>query len=150
MEEAKKQLTWVHEPDARWDEDKRRIFSAIDELIFAWPDSPEGSALAGSWWRLELDGAAVGYGWMSLVWGEAEIQGVIDPIARTLGLGEEMLHQLILEAGDRGATRVFTTLREEHPRRERVAQWLASRGFEERGGRLVFGRAEAAEERQAA
>ena len=65
-----------HRP-TRLDEAKKAFFEAI-------PDGtvdlrPAGDLLPGDWWRLEEEGKVVGYGWMDVTWGDAQILLAVAP-----------------------------------------------------------------------
>ena len=75
-------LRYVHEPSARWDADKARLVGGAPEQTFSkgWHKARAGGELLpGDWWRIEDEGETVGYGWMDVNWGDAEILLVTDP-----------------------------------------------------------------------
>ncbi len=122
-------LIWTCESPAFWDDDKARVLESA---------RPAG-ILPGVWWRVSRGDYAVAYGWMDVVWGEAEILLAVAPEARGIGIGSLVLDGLEAEAARRGLSYLHNTVRPDHPERERVLRWLTSRGFQPSadGGRLV-------------
>ncbi len=122
-------LIWTCESPAFWDDDKARVLES---------DRPEG-ILPGVWWRVSQGEHAVAYGWMDVVWGEAEVLLAVAPEARGLGIGSLVLDKLEAEAAERGLSYLHNALRPDHPERERVLGWLTRRGFQPSvdGARLV-------------
>ena len=123
-------LRWVREDRPLWDEAKQRVIGGAPKgaLDIGFPP---GSALPGDWWRAvdEAD-RTVGYGWLDATWGgDAEVLLAVDPDAWNRGVGGFVLDHLELEAGSRGLNYVYNTVRETHPDRERVHDWLAARGY---------------------
>ncbi len=73
----------------------------------------------------------MGYGWLDLVWGDAEILLATDPEIRGQGIGSFILQQLEAEAQKRGLNYLYNIVRPSHPNRAQTAAWLVGRGFEE-------------------
>jgi GNAT superfamily N-acetyltransferase len=88
-----------------------------------------GNLLPGDWFRVEADGAVVGYGWLDAVWGDAEIHLVVDPQAQNLGAGSFILDQLADAARSRGLLYLFNAIPFNHPDPEKIRAWLGARGF---------------------
>jgi len=122
---------WIREEPARWDEDKRRILGGAPAGIFdrRFAECAAGEFLPSEWWRVEDRGRTVGYGWLDLVWGDAEITLAVDPEARGSGVGSFILGRLEAEAHARGVRYVYNTVRPSHPDRKAVSAWLEKRGF---------------------
>jgi len=89
-----------------------------------------GDPLPGDWWRIEDGGDVVGFGWLDVVWGEAEIQLATAPSARGRGVGTFAVEHLEAEARARGVNYVYNTVRASHPDAAGVTAWLVKRGFE--------------------
>lgn len=83
----------------------------------------------GTWWRVEQGGRTVGYGWLDVVWGDAEILLATDPEARRTGVGGFVLEHLEAEARTLGLNRVYNMVRPTHPEGEVLRGWLEKRGF---------------------
>ena len=68
-------LSWSKEESPRWDADKKRIVGSMPKGVFdvRYAELAEGDVVPGEWWRVEDDGAVVGFGWLDIVWGDAEI-----------------------------------------------------------------------------
>ncbi len=123
-------LTWHHEPSPTWDADKQRVVGSAPpgalDLTYA-----DGAALPGDWWSARTsDGAVVGYGWLDATWGgDAEILLAVDASAQRQGIGSFVLGRLEDEAARRGLNYVYNTVRDTHPQRDDVHDWLAVRGY---------------------
>lgn len=121
--------TWQHEERPVWDEDKQRVIGGAPAGIFDLPYRP-GDALPGDWWAaVDESGRAVGFGWMDVTWGEAEILLAVEPDAQQAGLGSFVLDHLEAEAASRGLNYVYNTVRDTHPRRAEIQDWLGVRGY---------------------
>jgi GNAT superfamily N-acetyltransferase len=124
------ELTWHHEPSPTWDADKQRVIGSAPAgaLDVSYPD---GAELPGDWWAARTaDGAVVGYGWLDATWGgDAEILLAVDATAQRRGVGSFVLGRLEDEAARRGLNYVYNTVRDSHPQRDDVHDWLAVRGY---------------------
>lgn len=125
-------LEWLREDPPVWDEEKARLIGGAPTGVFdrRYAACAPGERLPGEWWRVVRDGRTVGFGWLDIVWGDAEILLVTDPAARGAGVGTFVLEHLEDEARARGVRYVYNSVRPTHPDRERVAAWLRERGFE--------------------
>ena len=135
-------LSWIHETSATWDDDKARIVGGAPAGIFdtRYGELEQGALVPAEWWRVEDDGRTVGFGWLDVTWGDAEILLATDVEARGKGVGTFILEHLEDEARQRGLRYLYNVVRPTHPDGETVAAWLRERGFEdERDGRLVRG-----------
>lgn len=124
-------LQWIQESPPYWDADKARIVGGAGAGIFE-PMIVErelGSLLPDDWWRVEADGKVIGYGWMDITWGDAEILLAVDPAARGRGVGTFILERLETEARERGLHYIYNVVRETHPLHDEVTQWLEARHF---------------------
>ena len=72
----------------------------------------------------------VGYGWMDVVWGDAEILLATAPEVRGSGVGAFILENIEKEARKMGLTQIYNVVRPTHPDREAVSGWLSRHGFE--------------------
>jgi GNAT superfamily N-acetyltransferase len=126
-------LTWHHEPRPTWDADKQRVVGSAPPgaLDLSYTD---GAALPGDWWSARTsDRTVVGYGWLDATWGgDAEILLAVAPDAQQQGIGSFVLARLEDEAAQRGLNYVYNTVRDSHPQRDDLHDWLAVRGY--RGG----------------
>lgn len=125
-------LRYVHEKSARWDANKARIIGKAPAHTFGsgWErERDEGEMLPGDWWRFEDGGETVGYGWMDVNWGDAEILLATAPDARGQGVGSFILETLAAQARARGLNYMHNVLSPKHPRFDEVAAWLKKRGF---------------------
>jgi GNAT superfamily N-acetyltransferase len=133
-------LTWNREPAPQWDADKRRVVGAAPPRVFPSLEGlSDGELVGGDWWRVERDGTPVGYGWMDVTWGDAEILLAVDPGAQQAGVGTWILDHLDSEAADRGVRYLYNVVPEAHPEPAELTAWLRKRGFEpsgEEGGLL--------------
>jgi ribosomal protein S18 acetylase RimI-like enzyme len=133
-------LEWTRDNPPRWDADKQRIVGDAPAGIFdsRYRALREGDAVPGEWWRVEDGGSVVGYGWLDVVWGDAEILLATAPGARRKGVGALILDRLAGEARARGLSYLCNIVRPTHPDGEAVSKWLRSRGFTpDSDGRLV-------------
>ena len=124
-------LTWHKETTPRWDRDKARIVGgeAAGTFDVRYADLKDGALVPGTWWRVEDDGRVVGYGWLDVVWGDAEILLATDPEARGRGVGTFTLGELEKEARVLGLRRLYNIVRPTHPSGEAVTGFLVKRGF---------------------
>jgi N-acetylglutamate synthase-like GNAT family acetyltransferase len=124
-------LLWVSEGAPRWDADKVGIIGEAPAGMFdsRYRALAPGAMLPGDWWRVEADGKTVGYGWLDVCWGDAEILLAVDPTARAHGVGSFILEQLHKEAARRGLNYLTNVVRPTHPEAAAVTQWLQKRGF---------------------
>lgn len=79
------------------------------------------------------DGAVVAYGFYNhLPWSfhpdKYQVYAAVHPAAHRKGIGTELMRHLLARLGERGATRVKSWAREDHPH---VVAFLGHRGFEE-------------------
>lgn len=126
-------LEWIHEGQpAHWDAQKQRIVGGAAEGVFdaRFSGLGDGTVIPGEWWRIENDGRVVGYGWLDIVWGDAEIQLATERETRGSGVGSFILENLEREAVCRGLRRLYNVVRPTHPDREEITGWLTHRGFE--------------------
>lgn len=121
-------LQWTKEAAPAWDADKKRIVGGAPAGAFDL-DYTDGQPITGEWWDVTDDGAVVGYGWLDLAWGDAEILLATDPERQGAGVGGFVLENIEREAAARGVNYVYNTIRPEHPHREAVRAWLESHGF---------------------
>jgi ribosomal protein S18 acetylase RimI-like enzyme len=126
-------MKWIQETTARWDSNKKRIIGDAPAGVFdrRYAELSEGDLVPGEWWRVEDDnGAVVGYGWLDIVWGDAEILLATDSKFRGRGVGTFILNSLENEVRTRGVNYLYNVVRTTHPERDRVTGWLKKRGFE--------------------
>lgn len=124
-------LTWVRERAATWDAHKQRIVGEAPKGVFdaRYRELTPGAPVPGEWWRVERDGKTVGYGWLEVVWGDAEILLAVDPAEQRHGIGGYALQQLEREAKQRGLRYLYNIVRTTHPRAQQLTAWLEKRGF---------------------
>ena len=120
---------WIHENPAHWDESKAKIIGGAPDGIFQLGEHRFGELVANEWWRVESDGAVVGYGWMDCTWGDAEILLAVAPDRRGAGVGTFILDQLENEAATRGLNYLYNVVRPTHPDRAGITAWLTKRRF---------------------
>ena len=132
-------LTW-HRDLPVWDADKQRIVGNTPEGVLdsRYADMKEGSPIPCNWFRVEQDGKTVGYGWVDVVWGDAEILLATSSDARKSGVGTFILDRLEEEARRMGLNYIYNLVRPTHPEADAVTAWLVKRGFESKSdGRLT-------------
>jgi len=123
---------WLPEPKpARFDDAKRAFFAQLPDG--AVRVQPAGELLPGTWWRLEHDGDVVGYGWMDVTWGDAQILLAVHPERQREGLGAVILDHLEAEAHAAGLGYLFNTIPADHPDPEGARAFLTGHGFEASG-----------------
>lgn len=123
-------LDWIHEQPPLWDMNKARVVGAAPHGIFDLGDFQVGDPMPGEWWRVDDDGQAVGYGWLDVVWGDAEILLVVEPSRQGQGVGAFILDQLERESAQRGLNYICNVVKPTHPEGERLTAWLVRHGFE--------------------
>ena len=123
--------SWIHERSPSWDADKARIVGGAPAGVFdeTYTTLTIGDLAPGEWWRVERDGVVVGYGWMDVVWGDAEILVATDPAHRGAGAGSFALAKLGTEAATRGLNYVYNVVRETHPHATQLRHFLERNGF---------------------
>lgn len=125
-------MAWVREANPAWDENKQRIVAGAPDGVFddRYGDLEIGALAPSEWWRVEKDGRVVGYGWLDVNWGDAEILLATDPEHRRQGVGSFILDHLSEEASTRGLRYLTNVVRPTHPDGDMVRAWLVKRGFE--------------------
>ncbi len=122
---------WIKESNPVWDEGKQRIVgkapAGISDRRYAELESDQ--LVPGGWWRAEEDGRVVGYGWLDVVWGDAEILLATNPAAQKDGVGSFILEHLEDEGRARGLNYLYNVVRPTHPNAKEVTSWLEKRGF---------------------
>lgn len=122
-------LTWVYDPQPRWDADRERIVGYAPDGVFDIAPTTGDTALTGQWWRAEDDNGVVGYGWMDSAWGDAEILLAVEPHRQAHGIGGFILDHLESEAAARGVNYVYNAVRGDRGHRAKVSAWLIGRGY---------------------
>ena len=89
----------------------------------------DGDIVPGEWWRVTDGEQTVGYGWMDVTWGDAEILLAVDPAVRGQGVGSFILDHLEQEAAQQGLRYMLNVIPTAHPDPEGLAAWLRERGF---------------------
>lgn len=133
-------LSWIRENGPVWDAEKIRIVGEAPTGIFdtRYRELAEGAPVPGEWWRVEQDGAVVGYGWLEVVWGDAEVLLATASAAQGGGVGSFILKNLEQETASRGLNYMTNIVRPTHPQAEQITAWLTKRGFKaSEDGRLV-------------
>lgn len=125
-------LSWVRESPARWDSHKAHIVGAAAAGVFdtRLKALREGDLVPGEWWAVVDGGKTIGYGWMDVCWGDAEILLAVDPESRRRGIGSFILDRLHEEAHRRGLNYLTNIVRPTHPDGAKVAAWLEAHGFQ--------------------
>jgi GNAT superfamily N-acetyltransferase len=129
--EVSMELSWKRDESPRWDEDRARIVGGAPAGVFdaRYAAAKIGDQVPGEWWRA-LDGdVTVGFGWLDVVWGDAEILLATDPDRAGQGVGAFVLSHLEGEAKRRGLNRLYNLVRPTHPEATQVTAWLQKRGF---------------------
>lgn len=122
-------LTWTREENPMWDADKQRIVGGAPDGAFDLPRYTGGGTLPGEWWCVREQQRVRGYGWMDVVWGDAEILLAVEPTGQGAGVGTFILDNLAKEAASRGIRRMFNRVRPEHAKGAQVTVWLLRHGF---------------------
>lgn len=123
---------WRPEPQpCPYDHVKKAFFARLRDG--AVHPNPAGAYLPGTWWRLEEEGTLLGYGWMDVTWGDAQILLAVDPDARRGGHGKTILDHLEAEAHRSGLAYLFNTIPSDHPDPDGVRAFLTANGFEASG-----------------
>ena len=124
-------MDWIQETPPTWDAAKARIVGQHGTDVFAHEllDRPEGTLVPGDWWRVMSDGVVVGYGWMDVSWGDAEVGLAVHPDHQRQGVGSFILDRLEVEAAARGINYLYNRVRDTHPQESEVTDWLSARRF---------------------
>jgi N-acetylglutamate synthase-like GNAT family acetyltransferase len=124
-------MDWIKEGTTRWDDEKKRVVGDAPSGIFdrRYSELSKDDIVPGEWWRVEDDGKIVGYGWLDIVWGDAEILLATAPEARGRGVGSFILREIENVARQHGVNYLYNVVRPTHPDAARVTAWLEKRGF---------------------
>ena len=122
-------LTWSRESPAHWNADKQRIVGDAPPGVFSVGPFTDDDVVPGDWWRVEDAGRTVGFGWMDLSWGDAEILLAVDPSSRAHGVGTFILDRLEDEAARQGINYLYNVVPVAHPDKEGLRLWLIRRSF---------------------
>ena len=122
-------LTWAPDPSPTWDDDRQRIVGSHPRSFPALADADAGARLPGRWWRAVRDGKTVGFGWMDVTWGDAEVWLAADPEAEHTGVGTFLLEHLSAEARRQGLRYLFNAIPPKHEAPDALKRWLERRGF---------------------
>ena len=122
-------LTWTREAPSVWTEAMCAVLGDAPAGALPAYDMQVGAAAPGEWWRVERDGAVVGFGWMDVVWGDAEILLAVAAGAQGTGVGTFILERLEDEARKRGLRHILNVVPKSHPERQKIKGWLSKRGF---------------------
>lgn len=122
-------LAWERESRPVWDAEKARIAASAPDGALAL-DFADGAELPGDWFVATDGGAVVGFGFLDTTWGgDAEITLVVDGERQGSGVGTFVMDHLEQEASARGINYVYNTVRDTHPKRDEVHDWLLVRGY---------------------
>ena len=124
-------LEWVLESKATWDADKARIIGGAPQGAFdrRYKSLKQGDSLPGDWFRAVDGGKTVGFGWLEIEFGDAEVLLATDPKYEGKGVGTFVINKLESEAKKRGLNYVYNVVRPTHPQKDKVTAWLKKRGF---------------------
>lgn len=125
-------LQWFHESPAYWDVHKAAIVGAAPRGTFGergYERLDRGQVLPGDWWTVRDGDDVVGYGWMDVTWGDAEILLAVHPERRGEGIGTFILDRLELEARERGLNYLYNVVPGDHPESDDIAAWFEKRRF---------------------
>ena len=125
--------SWVREEAPVWDAVKAAAFSPVGPEAHGLGTPADGEALGDSWWRVEEDGVAVGFGRFDDAWGDAEVLVVVAPEHRRSGAGTFAMRCLEDEAAARSVNYVYNVVPLGHPDAEGVTAWLVAQGFTDAG-----------------
>ena len=123
-----------------WDADKQRILSAVPVGVLdsRYAQMKEGAQVPCEWFRVEAEGKTVGFGWIDVVWGDAEILLATAEDSKQSGVGAFILEKLDSEARRMGLNYIYNMVRPTHPNASKVTAWLTKNGFESNSdGRLT-------------
>jgi GNAT superfamily N-acetyltransferase len=123
------ELAWEREDNPVWDADKARIAASAPDGALGL-DFADGAGLPGDWFVAKDAGAVVGFGFLDMTWGgDAEITLVVDSARQGAGVGTFVMDRLEQEARSRGINYVHNSVRDTHPQRDDVHDWLLVRGY---------------------
>ncbi|WP_068259597.1 GNAT family N-acetyltransferase [Janibacter limosus] len=123
------ELAWEREDNPVWDADKARIAASAPDGALGL-DFADGAGLPGDWFVAKDAGAVVGFGFLDMTWGgDAEITLVVDSARQGAGVGTFVMDHLEQEARSRGINYVHNSVRDTHPQRDDVHDWLLVRGY---------------------
>lgn len=122
-------LTWTPDSSPRWDAHRRRVVGAWPASFPELTKAHDGAPLPGRWWAAERDGVPVGFGWMDVTWGDAEVWVAVSPEARREGIGSFIMDHLVQEARRQGLRYVYNRIPPKHAEPSKLVSWLERRSF---------------------
>lgn len=136
---AESDLEWQKESHPVWDEPKQRIIGDAPAGTFdrRYAELESGSAISGEWWGVVADNRVIGYGWLDVVWGDAEILFAVDPVVHGHGIGRFIVEQLDGECRSRNLNYMYNVVSPSHPRSGWMTAWLIDLGFQESSDRTL-------------
>lgn len=123
---------WVSEGQpSHWDDDKARIVGNEAPGVFdsRYAECRVGDVVPGRWYRVVEDDRTIAFGWMDIVWGDAEVLLAVAREARGRGVGSFVMEHLEREAFRNGLRYVTNVVRPTHPEKARIVAWLEKRDF---------------------
>ncbi|MEQ1503435.1 MAG: GNAT family N-acetyltransferase [Myxococcota bacterium] len=121
---------WSHDRPPLWDVSKRQIVGAAPRGVFpALKQLTEGALAPGDWWAVRFEGRVVGWGWMDVTWGDAEVSFAVDPDAQRQGVGAFIVDRLDEEAARQGLRYLYNVVPAVHPDGAKLTVWLERQGF---------------------
>jgi GNAT superfamily N-acetyltransferase len=130
-------LAWIREDTPVWDAAKQAIVGGAPAGSLEPPALALGELAPGEWFRVEDEGATIGFGWMDCTWGDAEVTLAVAPSHAGQGVGAFIVEHLEKEAAARGVNYLYNAVRDTHPERDRITRWLTLRGFAPSGDGLL-------------
>lgn len=122
-------MCWIKEEKPLWDRNKIKIIGS-NIGCFVISDIQEGDKLEGKWFKLtDKYGQIVGYGWIDIIGGEAEISVAVDKKYKGNGYGTQIINNLYTEIKKLGFDEVIAVVREENSNAEDVIRWVYKNGY---------------------
>ncbi|GEM_PF-5388488 len=122
-------MYWIKEDKAIWNENKARIIgSNIGSFFLDFP--VQSDILPGEWFNLtDENGEIVGYGWINVSEGDAEISVAIDGKYQGRGYGSQIIDNLYREVESLGFEEIIVVVRQENPNASDVVKWAYKNGY---------------------
>lgn len=130
-------MEWTKETPSYWDDDKKDIIGGAAPGTFKTQSFEDGEMLPGEWWRVQDQGKTLGYGWMDITWGDAEVLLAVRSDQQSRGVGSFIMDHLENEARNHGLNYMYNQVNSAHPDYVGVTQWLEKRNFKESSDGLL-------------
>lgn len=119
---------WIKEEEPVWDSDKEDIIDCAPQGSFNMGPKSNGT-ISGDWWKLVENKRVIGYGWISMISGDAELLIAVRKSEQHKGYGNIILENLEMEASKLKHNKVVAIIQSENINAVNIIYWLDRKGF---------------------